>query len=311
MSFEVSEVVCDSDRAVYAEVRNRVNPCNPYTADELLHAWSLPPDCMALLALSDGEPAGYAYVEVQHWAPDATTALADIGVLTDARGYGLGSALYRAVSRWCAARALDGLDLFLVLGQGDATAFWMRRGFSEVFRESVSKLDLAGADLPAAAPPIGVRLVTLAERGDLDDAVYAVACEAIADSSGADGDGYEAGDFDHWRTAEFRSPGVIEDCTIIALAAGDMVVGYASLWRMGALPGTALHGFTGVARASRGRGVARALKLEQLIRAQRIGITAVRTENVEANAPMLAINRSLGYLPLYTVLVMRGPLARR
>ena len=48
-----------------------------------------------------------------------------------------------------------------------------------------------------------------------------------------------------------------------------------------------------------------------LFRSQRIGITAVRTENVEANAPMLAINRSLGYLPLYTVLVMRGPLARR
>ena len=119
----------------------------------------------------------------------------------------------------------------LVLGQGDATAFWMRRGFSEVLRAAVLKLDLAGADLRAAAPPVGVRLVTLAEHGDIDDAVYAVACDAIADSPGADRAPYETGDFDHWRTAEFRSPGAIEDCTIIALAAGDMVVGCAILSR--------------------------------------------------------------------------------
>lgn len=54
--------------------------------------------------------------------------------------------------------------------------------------------------------------------------------------------------------------------------------------------------FTGVDPAWRGRGIATGLKVYALTRAKEIGLRRVETENHEDNAPMLAINRKLGYV---------------
>jgi GNAT superfamily N-acetyltransferase len=53
--------------------------------------------------------------------------------------------------------------------------------------------------------------------------------------------------------------------------------------------------WTGVAPEARGRGVARALKLETLRQAIELGVDRVRTENDEENAAILHINEELGY----------------
>ena len=63
---------------------------------------------------------------------------------------------------------------------------------------------------------------------------------------------------------------------------------------------------TGVDRAHRGRGVALAIKLLAIRCARRYGAVYIRTHNDSENAPMLAINRKLGYQPqpglyLYTL----------
>lgn len=55
--------------------------------------------------------------------------------------------------------------------------------------------------------------------------------------------------------------------------------------------------FTGVDRDYRGRDLALALKLLAIRCAQRYGATYIRTNNDSHNAPMLAINRKLGYQP--------------
>lgn len=57
-------------------------------------------------------------------------------------------------------------------------------------------------------------------------------------------------------------------------------------------------GFTGTARAFRGRGIARAVKIQTLAQAIRLGVPRVRTGNDEHNAAILHINRSLGYEPI-------------
>ncbi len=57
---------------------------------------------------------------------------------------------------------------------------------------------------------------------------------------------------------------------------------------------------TGVLRAFRGRGIGLMLKRQSLARAAAAGITQVVTHNDDTNAPMLAINRRLGYRPLAT-----------
>ncbi len=66
---------------------------------------------------------------------------------------------------------------------------------------------------------------------------------------------------------------------------------------------------TGTARAARGRGVATAIKRAMILWARdEAGLTALRTTNEERNAPMLAINRKLGYRPKPATLLVRGPI---
>lgn len=68
-------------------------------------------------------------------------------------------------------------------------------------------------------------------------------------------------------------------------------------------------GYTCCARAYRGRGIARAVKLQTLAQAVELGIPAVRTDNDSENAPMLHINETLGYelIPGYVSFVKRLP----
>jgi RimJ/RimL family protein N-acetyltransferase len=56
-------------------------------------------------------------------------------------------------------------------------------------------------------------------------------------------------------------------------------------------------GFTGTVRSHRGRGIARAVKMETLAQAIELGAHSVRTDNDQRNAAMLHINEQLGYDP--------------
>jgi GNAT superfamily N-acetyltransferase len=64
-----------------------------------------------------------------------------------------------------------------------------------------------------------------------------------------------------------------------------------------------------VARAERGRGVAGAIKRGQIAWAREHGVRKLRTANEVRLQGMLAFNRRLGYVPLYTEVVLRGPAA--
>jgi GNAT superfamily N-acetyltransferase len=56
---------------------------------------------------------------------------------------------------------------------------------------------------------------------------------------------------------------------------------------------------TGVARHWRGKGLAKGVKavMLQLVRERHPGVVMAVTQNAEVNAPMLAINRQLGFAP--------------
>ena len=56
--------------------------------------------------------------------------------------------------------------------------------------------------------------------------------------------------------------------------------------------------FTGTLARFRGRGLAFGVKLASIAWAKERGITSMATTNDERNAPMLAINRKLGYKPV-------------
>lgn len=90
-----------------------------------------------------------------------------------------------------------------------------------------------------------------------------------------------------------NSPGVHQDRTWIARE-GDTILGV-SLLAYPPKRGVVQTDWTGVARAGRGRGVARALKCETVMQAIALGVDRVRTDNDSQNAPILHINDSMGY----------------
>ncbi|TME26629.1 MAG: GNAT family N-acetyltransferase [Chloroflexi bacterium] len=96
-------------------------------------------------------------------------------------------------------------------------------------------------------------------------------------------------DFMKW----MRSPGVHEDRVWIARE-GDAILGV-SLLNYPPKRGVVATDWTGVARAGRGRGIARALKCETVMQAIALGVDKVRTDNDSQNAPILHINESMGY----------------
>jgi GNAT superfamily N-acetyltransferase len=80
-----------------------------------------------------------------------------------------------------------------------------------------------------------------------------------------------------------------------------------SFLRFPPVRGNVWTGFTCSHPDYRGRGIARAVKLQSLAQAIELGIPSVRTDNDSENAPMLHINETLGYDPLpgYVSLVKR------
>ena len=76
---------------------------------------------------------------------------------------------------------------------------------------------------------------------------------------------------------------------------GDRAVAMSFL-RFPPVRGTVWTGYTCADREYRGRGIARAVKLQSLAQAADLGIPVVRTDNDSKNAPMLHINEALGYV---------------
>jgi GNAT superfamily N-acetyltransferase len=55
------------------------------------------------------------------------------------------------------------------------------------------------------------------------------------------------------------------------------------------------NAFTGMLRDYRGRGIAQALKVRTIMYAKQSGVSEILTENDSVNAPILAVNKKLGY----------------
>jgi GNAT superfamily N-acetyltransferase len=104
-----------------------------------------------------------------------------------------------------------------------------------------------------------------------------------------------------------EAPGYRPDCQIIALDC-EVWVGLARLDPTEATEAM-YNAITGVLPGYRGRGIALALKLLAIRAARQSGVRYLRTNNDAENAPMLAVNRKLGYRPEPGYYRMRAYLA--
>jgi GNAT superfamily N-acetyltransferase len=300
----------EASLAQYVRIRNTVAPENTDSLEQI--GWqgkAYPGQGARFLAVgTDGVAAGTATTgRIWMYGPEFERYWLGIWVLPDARGRGLGSALYTAASDVAREAGKTGFQTELSEVHEDGHRFLAHRGFVETDRSKMVRLDLAGLRPPEPQLPGGIRLVTLAERPDLVAGVHLTAIEAFRDIPGDD---IHVGTLEAFLARDVDRVGIPQDAFFVAVdeVTGD-VVGYASLIYDAASTTVAYHDMTAVRRAYRGRGIATALKRATIAWAIEHGLEALDTGNDEENVPMRAVNLALGYRPVPDWIGLQGPLA--
>jgi GNAT superfamily N-acetyltransferase len=274
-----------------AAMRQRAWPDSIITEDGMRHfLTNVPPRAeMQLLAWEEGDAlVGWATVTRSYWVADPTHGHLTIAVDPDRRGEGVGSALADAVETHAAELGLVTMRTD-TLDEPAARALAARHAFHEVSSASVSAVDPATVEpLPV---PTDVRLVPLAEIDD-PEPVWALDMEVSQDIPN---ETFESLTLEEWTSEYWRSPVLDDDASLVAFVDGRLAG--MTMIRIDRASGRAQNNLAGVLREFRGRGLAMLLKSHSLRRAAELGVTIVITDNDVENAPMLAINRKLGYRP--------------
>lgn len=293
----------DADDLRSLEVYNAVHPREPVGLMESREWRRQQRHSAVFLAELDGELAGAAHIGIPTFS-DLPSGQAY--VLDGHRRQGVGQALYAAVSAWAAGHGAAALQTIVDDDDPDSLAWAERRGFREHSREALVELDLATYEPRPVEPPAGVEIVTWAERPELAGGLYGVAAEAWPDIPGDEDHRIEP--FEQWLSVHMQGEGDRPAGTFVAVAGGE-AIGYAKFSFWAAKPDTLFHDLTGVKRAWRGRGIARALKHAQLAWAKAQGYAALRTANEERNEPIRRLNEQLGYKPIPGRIKLEGPIA--
>jgi mycothiol synthase len=286
----------------WADIMERVSG-DVYDPEELAHVISSDDESAWILASRGDVPLGCG---VGRPSSIAGSLYAMARVMPEHRGRGVGHSLYEALSAHARERGLTSLYGRIVEGDEGSLRFAENRGFREVGREYEVVLDVAAAET-SSEPPAEIELVSLAEQPELVQAVFEVDAEVAPDVPSHE-EGHEKMPFERWHAMYLEGPGAMPDACIAALADGE-VVGYTGLRRRGAVSPVAENLLTAVRRPWRRRGIATALKREQIARAREASIEQIYTTNDETNVGMRGVNERLGYRPAPTNILVSGPLA--
>lgn len=296
------------DYEAEARVHADLDPTVVFSPRELAH-WdaqsSQPPFVLRKWVAT--EPTDSAVVgigalqsDIEHYEP--TTFWVGVDVVTAHQGRGVGRALAEAVvgeavrlgarRLWAAARGTDARGLH----------FLARQGFAEVRRTWRSRLTLSDApaleDRTAVLRRQGITFTTLAAEDPTDPAtlrgLYDLSAEASTDEPHLGP--YTPLPFEMFVELEVRGPSVLPDAYFLAKD-GARYVGLSALRKMETQPDALHQAFTGTLREYRGRGIATELKRRGLEYARAHGYREIFVGNDSLNAPMLAINRKLGFRP--------------
>ncbi|MDX6474917.1 MAG: hypothetical protein QOH95_428 [Gaiellaceae bacterium] len=217
----------------------------------------------------------------------STSAECNVTVRASHRRRGIGSALFDRVLAH--AKALGATSLLASFPESNASvAFAAARGFREERAEAESVLD---PRIVEERPASGIDLRSVA---DVDPRlVYEADIAATRDMPSTEP--IDAISYDEWVGHVLEYPFFTAEGSYVAMVDG--VAAAVSLLIADEESGRGANMFTGTQRAYRGRGLGLAVKLASIHWASAHGITQIATRNDETNAPMLAINRRLGYVP--------------
>jgi len=299
---EIRRTQGKSDVESVVGILNAVYPDDPITAIEFIAWGEQARERSDLVADDDGTIVGVARAFFESRRPNPWL---HIWVPAAERRRGLGSALFAEASAWARSNGYGRFEAWVREDAEEGIAFAGGLGYEEIGRERGLTLDLTSIEAPIVQTPAGIELTTWADRPEVAHGLHEVWAEAAVDIPGED----EAVEpFEDWLRSDMQSAGDRAEGIFVALA-GEEVVGYAKFHFSAAQPTTLYHDMTGVKRASRGRGIATALKATQIRWAKENGYEELRTSNEERNAPIRRLNKRFGYQPAVGRIYLRGPLA--
>ena len=261
----------EDDLEQAAELVRVLDPAAIVSAASLRHRL---PD--AFVAEAEGEVVGWAV------APGGWIF---VGVRPDRRRQGIGGALLDRVRE---RRQSDRVVAFAL--DADGARFLERRGFERSATLRLSILDLRTAVLPEL-PESELAVVTLARVRDRPRELYELYMDTLSDVPNAEA--FLEQSLEEWRGHVLDHPHLDDEVSVVVLD-GERPVALAWLLREGV---RAAAEYAGTARSHRGRGLATLAKLASTRAARDAGVERITTENDVENAPMLAINRRLGFEP--------------
>jgi GNAT superfamily N-acetyltransferase len=255
-----------------------------------------------LVAVDENDAvAGYSVIIHNVWAP-AFYYYVWLGVDPVLHGRGTGSALWGASLDYLREQGATRLKSEVLDSDPTSLAFAEHRGFAIDRQHFSSNLNLTAFDekpyLPgiAALETQGMRFCSLADFPDTDETrrkFYDLNFSIVVDIPGEDWN-YEAYP-EFFKRRILGAPWFLPENQLLAVD-GDTWVGFASV-SLSPETQRAYNATTGVVRAYRGRKIAQALKIMAARYARQHGAQMIRTDNDSLNAPILAINRKMGYQP--------------
>jgi GNAT superfamily N-acetyltransferase len=225
-----------------------------------------------------------------------TAAFVQLRVHPDRRRRGTGTALLAAVRRRCVDLGVEALHGHHETPAG--AAFAARAGAVDGQRVIKSLLDLGSAELPRPQVPDGWSLTTwLGRVPDEHLDAYVVARSAMDDAPTSGNMDFPAWTAENVRASEESLALRAREMRLTVALGEHGEVGAFTELRHSRGSTLGLTDDTGTAAPYRGRGLARAVKLESLrrLRADHPEVTVVSTSNAEENAVMRHINESVGF----------------
>ena len=296
----------DADIPAMAAIQTALNPNHPMTAEtfarEMQEAHDHPLGLHEAYWVAElgGETLAYASV-IQYaglFHPDRYHA--EVQVLERGRGQGLGTALAETMRAYLTERGAREVLSGMYEDDPAACGLLRRCGLEEVQRYFDSHLDLTAFDFGAwSAPlPAGVRVASYAdlraEQGE-DAALstyYDVYCATVPDvPAPAPRTLPDLAQFRKRTEDEHFRPGGV----LFALIPDGQAAAFTELKSWEDDPTRLSIGFTGVRREWRRRGLALALKVAAMRDAHAQGVRRITTNAESGNAPMLTLNRRLGF----------------
>lgn len=288
----------------FAALRNAVFPEYPFSVADWQHMDKhRDPKCRfaRFVAEQDGLIVGVGIYANMTWMYHPQKFFVDVSVHPEYQRKGIGRRLTDHLMRQ--VEVFEPLVLRTEVREDKArdVLFVQRYGFEEELLIWESRLDLQSFDVAPFADDLertqqhGIVIKSFRELEadpQRNQKLHALITECEQDVPAPDP--ITAVPYEVWLEHTLDAPGLMPDAYLVALN-GDEYVGLSQLWKREGSSDVD-NGLTGVKRSYRGKGIALALKLQNIIYARQQGYTQIKTSNESTNLPMLAINERLGFV---------------